>query len=199
VTRVEWPEGSGRFADYTDAEVEFMHGFRRQRDAGEITHEEMINQINAFHDLKVEFGVDIVAIDAVPDTQAKAHDASVFPDPSRAAGQQPVSADDSSREARVVTGAIINIEAPLDAIETVWAAPFDSDFGVELRLAGGTRVWCDRAWLEELLLELRRGTEFTDHLTVDAFLLCSQPARDALARRIARELDPDGWLASRFS
>jgi hypothetical protein len=60
VIEIEWPKGSGRFADYTEAEYAFMREFVRQYERGEITCEEMVNQVTAFHDLKVEFGLDVV-------------------------------------------------------------------------------------------------------------------------------------------
>lgn len=57
---IEWPKGSGRTAMYDDPEILFLNEFLRQYERGEISQEEMLNQIGAFHDLKVEFpGLDI--------------------------------------------------------------------------------------------------------------------------------------------
>lgn len=60
VIGIEWPKGSGRFADYTEAEYAFMREFVRQYERSEITCEEMVNQVTTLHDLKVEFGLDVV-------------------------------------------------------------------------------------------------------------------------------------------
>lgn len=57
--RFEWPPGSGRSADYSVDEYLFLGGFIDQCKRGEITREEMVNQITTLHDLKVEFGIDI--------------------------------------------------------------------------------------------------------------------------------------------
>lgn len=60
MTLLEWPAHSGRIANYTDAELAFMNNFRRQHEAGEITKQEADRQMGHFHDLKVEFGLNIV-------------------------------------------------------------------------------------------------------------------------------------------
>ena len=60
VIGIEWPKGSGRFADYTEAEYAFMREFVRQYERSEITCEEMVNHVTTLHDLKVEFGLDVV-------------------------------------------------------------------------------------------------------------------------------------------
>lgn len=55
MTKLEWPPGSGRVAEYTDQERAFMRRFAEQKARGEISAAECNLQIGHFHDLKVEF------------------------------------------------------------------------------------------------------------------------------------------------
>jgi len=66
MTEIEWPKGSGRKATYSKAEMEFMHEFGAQAERGEITDAVLRLQIGHLHDLKIEFGVDLVADVEVP-------------------------------------------------------------------------------------------------------------------------------------
>ena len=66
MTYMEWPQGSGRIANYSDAELAYIRVFIRQHEAGEITAEVMERQISHCHDLKIEFGVDLIKDDSGP-------------------------------------------------------------------------------------------------------------------------------------
>lgn len=52
MTEIEWPKGSGRFADYTPAEFALMKGITLQCARNEITRDELQNQMDTIHDLK---------------------------------------------------------------------------------------------------------------------------------------------------
>ena len=57
---VEWPRGSGRVAEYTDAERELMTDLIVQYERGEITVEELQRQVDVLHDLKVDLDAHLV-------------------------------------------------------------------------------------------------------------------------------------------
>ena len=77
MTYIEWPKHSGRIANYSDAELAYMNVFRQQHEAGEITKEEADRQMANCHDLKVEFGIDLIKGDIT------ASDVKELPDPGR--------------------------------------------------------------------------------------------------------------------
>lgn len=54
---IEFPPGSGRTAFYAPAERKMM---RAVLDAAESAGEPVVPQMRALHDLKVEFGIDLV-------------------------------------------------------------------------------------------------------------------------------------------
>jgi len=61
--RIEYPKGSGRFADLSPEELAYLNGFTAQAERGEITGEEATRQIGHLLDLKIEFGVELVEED----------------------------------------------------------------------------------------------------------------------------------------
>jgi hypothetical protein len=80
---IEWPPGSGRKAHYDDGEIAMMRGFIEQREAGEITFDELQNQVSTLHDLKVEFGQRIT----LPGGPSASAQESLFPIPEKARQQ----------------------------------------------------------------------------------------------------------------
>lgn len=64
--KIEWPPRSGRVAEYTTDELEYVRGFIRRKEAGEITAAALNLQIGHIHDVKVEFGVDLIEDDVGP-------------------------------------------------------------------------------------------------------------------------------------
>lgn len=63
MTLLEWPKGSGRIANYTKDEMAYVQRFVQQHLDGEITKEESQRQLAHCHDLKVDFGVDLIKDD----------------------------------------------------------------------------------------------------------------------------------------
>lgn len=57
---IEWPKGSGRRAWYTPEALGLAKAFVRQRDEGAITTDEMVAQLDFFHDLYVEVGAELL-------------------------------------------------------------------------------------------------------------------------------------------
>lgn len=70
MTLFEWPPLSGRIANYSEDELQYIREFFRQKERGEITEGECSRQIGHCHDLKVEFGVHLIKNDIgkKPDT-----------------------------------------------------------------------------------------------------------------------------------
>lgn len=88
---IEWPPGSSRKAHYADDELAMMRGFTRQYEAGEITLEELQNQVSTLHDLKVEFGQRIKP----PSNGVAPQQESLFQIPEKARQQMELAADPS--------------------------------------------------------------------------------------------------------
>lgn len=51
---IEWPPGSGRSAEYDDAEFELLRSLQQRCERGEITQEQLGREIGHLHDAKVE-------------------------------------------------------------------------------------------------------------------------------------------------
>jgi len=66
VTRVEFPSGSGRWAWYTPREKTLMRRHVVRAEKGVISRAQLESELGVLHELKVVFGVDLVA-DAVVD------------------------------------------------------------------------------------------------------------------------------------
>lgn len=62
--RIEYPVGSGVFADYSDPERSLMREFYRAAADGEITVDERDQQLAFIHDLKVTLDATLIADEA---------------------------------------------------------------------------------------------------------------------------------------
>lgn len=58
VRTIEWPPGSGRRADYSLTELGLLASLRAQLDAGTLSPEDWMAQVNVIHDLKVDLGAE---------------------------------------------------------------------------------------------------------------------------------------------
>jgi hypothetical protein len=83
--RIEWPPGSGRAANYTEAERELMNDLRRQCEEGEITFDQLARQVNAIHDLKVYLDASLIEEEPKPTKpEEPPEQSSLFPIPEKA-------------------------------------------------------------------------------------------------------------------
>ena len=78
---VEWPRGSGRVAEYTDAERELMTDLIVQYERGEITVEELQRQVDVLHDLKVDLDAHLVETPKEKEPEPVPEQSELFPIP----------------------------------------------------------------------------------------------------------------------
>ena len=77
--RIEWPAGSGVFADYSPEERFAVRGLFRMRDEEEILDEQLRREVGHLHDLKAFAGARLVG-DGDPEQDAEQIEL-VLPDP----------------------------------------------------------------------------------------------------------------------
>lgn len=83
-TRIEWPPGSGRVGEYTDAERELVNDLRRQFERGEITVDELKRQVTVIHDLKVDLKAHLMETPKEAAPEPEAEQSTLFPIPEKA-------------------------------------------------------------------------------------------------------------------